>query len=414
MTGLKAAILAAGRGERLWPLAEKNPKHLLPIGGEPLLQRTIRGLVQAGVREIVMVVQFEAEKIESFFGDGQRLGCKIRYVKQMRLGGTADAVRTCENELRGEDRFLVVYGDNYYDQKALDKFVKTSESKDLLMGAAEVKDPSRFGTLEVKRGNIVSIREKVASGNIGVVNAGIYVLDNSIYSAIKKTRKSKRGEFELTDSLSLLMAEGRRVRTIPFGKGEWVGISYPWDLLEANRSALDSDEEIRDGQTEPGVHLKGSVSLAKGSRVKSGSYIEGPVYVGESAVVGPNAYLRPGTSLGKGSKVGAGCEVKNSIVMNDAKIPHLCYVGDSIVANEVSLGAGTITANLKFNDSNVGSRVKGRMVDSGQRKLGAILGDGVKTGINVSIFPGVKIGADAWIGPGAIVRADVPSRARAR
>jgi len=100
--------------------------------------------------------------------------------------------------------------------------------------------------------------------------------------------------------------------------------------------------------------------------------------------------------------------------MNDAKIPHLCYVGDSIVANEVSLGAGTITANLKFNDSNVGSRVKGRMVDSGQRKLGAILGDGVKTGINVSIFPGVKIGADAWIGPGAIVRADVPSRARAR
>ena len=284
----------------------------------------------------------------------------------------------------------------------------------MLMGAAEVKDPSRFGTLEVKRGNIVSIREKVASGNIGVVNAGIYVLDNSIFSAIKKTRKSKRGEFELTDSLSLQMAEGRRIRTIPFGKGEWVGISYPWDLLEANRSALDSDEEIRDGQTEPGVHLKGSVSLAKGSRVKSGSYIEGPVYVGESAVVGPNAYLRPGTSLGKGSKVGAGCEVKNSIVMNDAKIPHLCYVGDSIVANEVSLGAGTITANLKFNDSNVGSRVKGRMVDSGQRKLGAILGDGVKTGINVSIFPGVKIGADAWIGPGAIVRADVPSRARAR
>ena len=162
------------------------------------------------------------------------------------------------------------------------------------------------------------------------------------------------------------------------------------------------------------MHLKGSVSLAKGSHVKSGSYIEGPVYVGEGAVVGPNAYLRPGTSLGKGAKVGAGCEVKNSIVMDEAKIPHLCYIGDSVLGGDVSLGAGTITANLKFNDSNVVSRVKGKLVDSGQRKLGAILGDGVKTGINVSIFPGVKIGADAWIGPGAIVRADVPSRARAR
>jgi len=139
------------------------------------------------------------------------------------------------------------------------------------------------------------------------------------------------------------------------------------------------------------------------------------VFVGEGAIVGPNAYLRPGTSLGKGAKVGAGCEVKNSIVMDDdAKIPHLCYVGDSVLGNGVSLGAGTITANLKFNDSNVESRVKGKMVDSGQRKLGAFFGDGAKTGINVSIFPGVKIGADAWIGPGAVVRADVPSKARVR
>ena len=323
-------------------------------------------------------------------------------------------MKTVENEFRGEDRFLIVYGDNYYDQDALDKFVKSSDSKDLLMGAAEVKDPSRFGSLIVKRGNIVAIHEKVASGNVGVVNAGIYVLDNSIFPAIRRTRKSRRGEFELTDSLSLLMAEGRRIRAIPFGKEEWVGISYPWDLLEANRSALDSDEEVRDGETEVGVHLKGRVTLSSGSLVKSGSYIEGPVYVGEGAVVGPNAYLRPGTSLGKGVKVGAGCEVKNSLVMDDARISHLCYVGDSVLGEGTSLGAGTITANLKFNDSDVESKVKREMVDSGQRKLGAIFGEGVKTGINVSIFPGVKIGADAWIGPGAIVRADVPSNARVR
>jgi UDP-N-acetylglucosamine diphosphorylase / glucose-1-phosphate thymidylyltransferase / UDP-N-acetylgalactosamine diphosphorylase / glucosamine-1-phosphate N-acetyltransferase / galactosamine-1-phosphate N-acetyltransferase len=411
---LKAAILAAGRGERLWPLTEKNPKHLLPIGGKPLLERTVRALVHAGVKDLVMVVQFEAEKLRAFFKEGRDLGCKISYVKQKRLGGTADAVRTSESALEGEDRFLIIYGDNYYDQNALDKFVKSSGTSDLCIGAAEVRDPSRFGTLDVKKGNVVAIREKVAGGKAGVVNAGIYVLDNSIFSAIRKTQKSKRGEFELTDSLSLLMAGGRRLRTVPFGKGEWVGITYPWDLLEANRSALDTDEEIRDGETEVGVHLKGSVTLAEGSRVKSGSYIEGPVYIGEGSVVGPNAYVRPGTSLGKKTKVGAGCEVKNSIVMDEAKIPHLCYVGDSILGNGATLGAGTITANLKFNDSNVESRVKRQMVDSGQRKLGAIIGDGAKTGINVSIFPGVKIGADAWIGPGAVLRSDVQSNARVR
>ncbi|HZY46233.1 MAG TPA: bifunctional sugar-1-phosphate nucleotidylyltransferase/acetyltransferase, partial [Candidatus Bathyarchaeia archaeon] len=375
---MKAAILAAGRGERLWPLAEKNPKHLLPIGGEPLLQRTLKSLIHAGIREVLIVVQFEAEKIRDFFGDGRKLGCSIQYVRQKRLGGTADAVRACESELKGEDRFLVVYGDNYYDSKGLDKFVKSSESRDLAMGAAEVRDPSRFGSLEIRRGNVISIHEKTLNGKVGVVNAGIYALDNSVFPAIAETGKSRRGEFELTDSLSLLIAEKRQIRALSFDKGSWVGITYPWDLLEANRAALDSDEEIRDGNAEVGAHLKGTVSLSEGSVVKSGSYIEGPVFIGEDSVVGPNTYLRPGTSLGKRVKVGAGCEVKNSIVMSETRIPHLSYIGDSVLGGGVSLGAGTMTANLKFNDSNVGSRVKGRMVDSGLRKLGAIFGDGAK------------------------------------
>jgi len=376
------------------------------------LQRTIRALVEAKIVEIIVVVKFEAEKIKNFFSDGRQLGCEIKYVKQKQLGGTADAVKACEDELQGEDRFLIVYGDNYYDKKAIGRFVRSSDSKGLLIGAAEAEDPSRFGSLEVKRGNLVSIHEKVAGSSSGVVNGGIYVLDDSIFPAIRETRRSRRGEFELTDSLSILIAEEARVRTIPFERGEWVGLSYPWDLLEANRLALDTDEEIRDGNTEAGVHLNGSVSLAKGCLVKSGSYVEGPVYIGEDAVIGPNAYLRPGTSLGRGAKVGAGCEVKNSIVMDYAKIPHLCYVGDSILGHNVTLGAGTITANLKFNDSHIFSKVKGKSVDSGQRKLGAVFGDGVKTGINVSIFPGVKIGSGAWIGPGAIIKVDVQSNAR--
>jgi UDP-N-acetylglucosamine diphosphorylase / glucose-1-phosphate thymidylyltransferase / UDP-N-acetylgalactosamine diphosphorylase / glucosamine-1-phosphate N-acetyltransferase / galactosamine-1-phosphate N-acetyltransferase len=411
---LRAAILAAGKGERLWPLTEKNPKHLLPLGGEPLLERTVRGLVKAGIRDIVMVVQFGAERIESFLGDGKWLGASIGYARQKQLGGTADAVKTIQNKFESDDRFLVVYGDNYYHEKAIDKFVKSSDSQDLLLGAALIDDPSRFGTLEVRKGNVVAIHEKVASAKAGVVNAGIYVLDNSIFSTIAKTRKSQRGEFELTDSLTMMIGQGRKLRTVHFDKKEWVGITYPWDLLQANRSVLESDEEIRDGETEVGVHLNGTVSMMKGSVVKSGSYVEGPVFIGEDAVVGPNAYLRPGTSLGKETKVGAGCEVKNSILMDDAKIPHLSYVGDSILGAGVSLGAGTITANLKFNDSNILSKVNGRMVDSGRRKLGAIFGDGAKTGINASIFPGVKIGVDAWIGPGAVIKADVPSAARVR
>jgi bifunctional UDP-N-acetylglucosamine pyrophosphorylase/glucosamine-1-phosphate N-acetyltransferase len=217
---------------------------------------------------------------------------------------------------------------------------------------------------------------------------------------------------ELTDAVRILIKEGKQVHAQLLGSRKWLGISYPWDMLEANEWILQSPKPVTYGTIEKGVHISGSVVLEGGSVVKAGSYLEGPVHVGKRCQVGPNAYLRPYSSLGDDVKVGAGCEIKNSIVMKNTRIPHLSYVGDSILGEACSLGAGTITANLRFDEAQIKSKVRGSWVDSGRKKLGAVLGDGVKTGINVSTFPGVKIGRGAWIGPGAIVDKDVPSNAR--
>jgi bifunctional UDP-N-acetylglucosamine pyrophosphorylase/glucosamine-1-phosphate N-acetyltransferase len=237
-------------------------------------------------------------------------------------------------------------------------------------------------------------------------------MDQSIFPAIRKTKRSIRGELELTDAVRILIKEGTQVHPYPLGSRRWLGISYPWDMLEANQWILESEKSVSRGTIERGVHLSGSVVLEEGSVVKAGSYLEGPVHVGKSCHIGPNSYLRPYSTLGDDVKVGAGCEVKNSIVMRNTRIPHLSYVGDSILGEACSLGAGTITANLRFDEAEIKSKVRGSWVSSGRKKLGAILGDGVRTGIGVSIFPGVKIGRGAWIGPGAIVDRDVPSSAR--
>src|SRR5207245_4970696 len=142
---------------------------------------------------------------------------------------------------------------------------------------------------------------------------------------------------------------------------------------------------------EKGGQIKGLAVLEEGAVVKAGSYLEGPVHVGKRCQIGPNAYLRPYSSLGDDVKLGAGCEIKNSIVMKNTKIPHLSYVGDSIIGEGCSLGAGTIIANLRFDEAEIKSKVRGSWVDSGRKKLGAIIGDGAKTGINVSTFPGAQI-----------------------
>jgi len=405
--------LAAGRGERLWPLTEDTPKPLLPIANKPILERTLEALARAGIRQIILVVGFRNEKIRARLGNGRAIGSEIRYVNQKTSKGTADALGTCSRELQGEETFLVVYGDDYYETSVPRTFLaKSRGNKGIIIGTANVQDASTFGRIQSRRGLVTEIREKASKAEPGPVNAGIYLMDQSIFSGIRKTKQSTRGELELTDALKILMNDGVPVHAQDLGLRRWLGVSYPWDLLEANEWAVESERPVSKGTVEKGVHVRGSAVLEEGSVVKAGSYLEGPVHIGKRCHIGPNAYLRPYSSLGDDVKVGAGCEIKNSIVMKNTKIPHLSYVGDSILGEACSLGAGTITANLRFDEAQIKSKVRGSWVDSGRKKLGAVLGDWVKTGINVSTFPGVKVGRGAWIGPGAIVDHDVSANAR--
>jgi bifunctional UDP-N-acetylglucosamine pyrophosphorylase/glucosamine-1-phosphate N-acetyltransferase len=158
---------------------------------------------------------------------------------------------------------------------------------------------------------------------------------------------------------------------------------------------------------EQNVVLKGTVRLGEKSLIKSGCYIEGPVYIGVGSKIGPNTRIRPNTSIQDRVIVGTSCEIKNSLIMDGTKIPHQSYVGDSIIGESCNLGAGTITANIRFDEETLKMRVKGHVLDTGRKKLGVIMGDNVQTGINVSILPGVRIGPGSWLGPGTVISKDV-------
>ena len=178
----------------------------------------------------------------------------------------------------------------------------------------------------------------------------------------------------------------------------WLDLSYPWDLLAANESMLAGLEPQNLGEVESNVVLKGPVSIGRGTVVRSGAYIVGPVIIGDNCEVGPNCFIRPATAIGDGCHIGAATEVKNSIIMNGTKIPHLNYVGDCVIGEGCNLGAGTKIANLRLDKQNIA--VAG--VDTGRRKLGAIIGDSVETGINASVNVGCVIGNNTFIGPGTV------------
>jgi len=185
-------------------------------------------------------------------------------------------------------------------------------------------------------------------------------------------------------------------------------VTYPWDLLRMNEEVLAMmDETSLLGEVSPLASLNGCVRLANGSRILPGTVIEGPVLIGPNSQIGPNAYIRGATSIGANCYVGNGAEVKNSIIYNNTYISRQCYVGDSIIGTHVTLGAGTCTENHRHDGRHHVSLIQGKAVNTGRLKLGAVLGDGVRTGVNTSIEAGVKIGVARITTPGSYVSHDL-------
>ena len=393
----KAVILTAGEGTRMRPLTYTRPKGMLPVANKPILEHVVIEMQKSGIREFIFIVGFHAEQIIGYFGDGRKWGVNIRYQAQKEHLGTADALRYAEGLIN--ENFLMANGDAIFDHQYITNLAGKTGN---VLGVIQLQDVSSFGVIDVKEGKIVRICEKTQNPPSHLANAGLYLFTPEIFEFIKKTSKSKRGEYEITDSLQLMIDNGKPVsyHEIP----AWLDFSYPWDLLSANEQIMAKLEPQNYGEVESNTVLKGSINIGKGTTIRSGSYIIGPVIIGQDCEIGPNCYIRPGTVIADNCHIGAAVEVKNSIIMSGSKIPHLSYVGDSIIGENCNLGAGTKIANLRMDKRNIS--VGG--IGTQRRKLGAIIGDNVETGINSSINVGTMIGNDTHIGPGVLVHGIIP------
>lgn len=152
------------------------------------------------------------------------------------------------------------------------------------------------------------------------------------------------------------------------------------------------------------------ISIGSGSIVEPGAYIKGPCVLGKNCTVRHGAYIRGNLVAGDGCVIGHDTEIKHSILLDKAHAAHFAYVGDSILGNNVNLGAGTKCANLKFDSQKISVRVDGRLVDTGLRKFGAIIGDNAQTGCNSVTNPGTLLGQGVLCYPGVNVGGFVPSK----
>ncbi|MDI6885915.1 MAG: sugar phosphate nucleotidyltransferase [archaeon] len=368
---MKGIILAAGKGERLQPLTDFKPKATLPICNKPLIEYQIELLKKHGIDEIAVVVGYLKDEIK--LND-------VKFYEDRLIRGTASALYAARDFI--DRNFVLVYGDLFFDILNFSEIIEKENS----IGIARVKDVSRYGEVLFEGGYLTGIREKTGFGE-GFVNAGIYHLTPTILDFVERMEESERKEYELTDSVQRLN-EKEKVKVIPLN-GYWNDIGYPWDFIDANRYMLE----------------RTGFAVGKNTEIWDSAIIRKPAVIGKDCKI-KNCVVEKSV-IGNDCVVGEFSVLKRSVLMSNSKVPHLNYVADSVIAEGCNLGAGTKIANLRFDEKNVKMSIKGERVDSGRRKLGAIIGFNVKTGINVSIYPGVKISSGKWIEVESLVRRDV-------
>jgi len=398
---MKAVILAAGEGNRMHPLTCTRPKVMLPLANKPILEHLLLEAREAGIQEFVFVVGYYGDTVRRFFSNGDRWQVSIEYVTQRKQLGTTHALRMVKRSVNG--KFLLINGDVIVGQKDIRRIVAKNETT---LSLVEVTNPRDLGIVEVEEGRVVRIHEKVAEPPSNLANAGLYLLTPDIFPAALRVKKSPRGEYEITDSLQLLIDEQHRVSYEVIE--HWLDLSYPWDLLAGNEALMSRVVPQNLGSVEENTVTRGVVSIGRGTVIRANSYIVGPVVIGENCEIGPSCYIRPSTSIGDNCHIGSAVEVKNSVIMKDSKVPHHNYIGDSVIGERCNLGAGTKIANLRLDKK----EIKSMGIDTGRLKLGAILGDGVQTGINACIDVGSLIGNDTYIGAGALASGVIAPNSR--
>ena len=214
-------------------------------------------------------------------------------------------------------------------------------------------------------------------------------------------------------AVNLVDSEGRQLawigdraesgETLEAGAGSYL-LLYPWQLITLNETLVGELAENKiDGELSPAANVEGFITVGAGTRILPGVFIEGNVIIGENCKIGPNCYIRGNTTIGNGVHIGQSVEIKNCVIGNGSSVGHVSYVGDSVLGHNVNFGAGTTTSNLRHDGSNHHSSVAGKLVPTGRRKLGTIVGDNVHTGIHTALYPGRKLGPSTSTLPNATV-----------
>jgi len=404
---MKAVFLCGGSGKRMFPITED--KFLLDFVGKSLLQRQIEMARASGLKHFVVIGNpgnmARIEQIRTGLSE-----IEVELALQKEPLGIASALESAGEFLEGA--IILVNPNDVVESSAYNAILaayKDNSANSYILGY-KVRDYFPGGYLVVDEESYLKhIVEKPEVGKqpSDLVNIMVHLHTNSkeLLEYARKVRTTKDDAYEC--SLDNMAQDQHKITVVPWD-GLWQAIKYPWHIFKVVKYFLDRSKPYisPSAHISPRAFIDGKVIIGDGVRVLENAVIRGPTYVGPNSVIGNNVLVRDYSHIGANCVVGYNTEVKASYIGNNCWF-HSSYIGDSVIGDDCSFGAGTVLANLRFDEEKVKVNVQGEPLDTGQDKLGAIIGSNSRTGINASIMPGIKVGPNSFVGPHVCLTQDL-------
>jgi glucose-1-phosphate thymidylyltransferase len=331
---MKALVLSGGAGTRLRPLTHTSAKQLVPVANKPVLFYGLEAIADAGVTEVGIVVGDTAAEIRQAVGDGSKFGLTVTYLPQEAPLGLAHAVLIAQ-EFLGDDDFVMYLGDNFIVggiSSIVDDFRAQRPEAQILL--TKVSDPRAFGVAELgPDNNVIGLEEKPATPKSDLALVGVYLFTPAVHEAVRAIKPSWRGELEITHALQWLIDHGHDVRSTTVS-GYWKDTGNVTDMLEVNRSVLESAEPRIEGDVDEASEIIGRVRIAEGAKVTA-SRIVGPAVIGAGTVI-CSSYVGPFTSISNDCDI-TDSEIEFSIVLDNSSVRGARRVEASIIGRNVEV-----------------------------------------------------------------------------
>lgn len=364
---MRAVIMAGGEGSRLRPLTSLQPKPMVPVVNQPVMEHILGLIHHHGINDVVATLAFMPQVIQDYFGDGEEWGMRMSYALEETPLGTAGSVKNAEALLEGEP-FIVISGDALTDID-LTEIIKFHQEKGAAVTIAlkSMPDPLEFGVVITDEdGRIERFLEKPSWGQVfsDTINTGIYVIEPEVLSHIPADKP-----FDFSSELfPLLMEKGYPLYGCVV-EGYWCDIGSLDSYVDAHRDILDGKARVY----VPGVETRERVWIDEGARIERG------VTIGDKVVIGPNVTLREGAHIGDYTVLGDNC-----VIGNEASVSHSILWSDTFVGKHATVEGSVLCRKV---DVRAGAAVDMNSVIGDE----TMVGHGAHVGQNVQIFPYKRI-----------------------